>query len=305
MKKFWHWVNIAIAVLAIIGVSAYVMRQRNAIKKNWTTDRREKVVQVQKQKKAKKRTKKKQKSNNRKIITATYFFHGAQSNFHAEQYMANAAIEAGAADQIININVSPTDQVTFYGHFTKRARHPIVEVNYQRNTSVNPSDVKAALLAVQKKYHYRRANLVGHSMGNLLIASYLDKYYKDKNLPEIEKVVSIAGDYNGWLGESNASDSPLKKNGQPVHESHTYKQLLGLRRHYPRQIRVLNIYGDLLDGTHSDGLVAVSSARSYRYLINKRAKSYDEAEIKGPNAGHSHLHHNPEVNRLLIKFLWP
>lgn len=304
MKRFWHWFNIIIAILAIIGSCAYFMRERNAIERNSAANRKEKVVNVEKRKKLNKKHKEKKVTNKKKEIVVTYFFHGAQSNFHAEQYMANAVLEAKKADQVININVSPTDQVTFYGNFTKKASHPIVEVNYARNTSVHPGDVKAALLAVEQKYHYHRANLVGHSMGNLLIANYLLDYYKDKNLPKIEKVVSIAGDYNGWLGESNASNSSLKKNGQPVHESHTYKELLGLRRHYPRQIKVLNIYGDLENGTHSDGLVAVSSARSYRYLINHRARSYREAKITGLNAGHSHLHHNPVVNRLLINFLW-
>lgn len=298
MSKFWHWLNIFIVVLAILGCCSYVIRQKEA-----ATRRQEQIVKMKRQKRlrnAKQKKAKKRKSE----ITATYFLHGAQSNSHAEQYMVNGALQAKAADQVINVNVSMTDQVTFYGSFTKKAKHPIIEVNYQRNTSVHPNDVKAVLLAVERKYGYHRANLVGHSMGNLLIANYLNDYYKDKKLPRIEKLVSIAGDYNGWLGESPASDSPLKKNGQPLHESNTFKQLLGLRKHYPRQIKVLNIYGNLENGTHSDGLVAISSARCYRYLINDRAKSYREIEIKGPNAGHSHLHHNPLVNHFLIKFLW-
>ena len=41
-----------------------------------------------------------------------------------------------------------------------------------------------------------------------------------------------------------------------------------MRKHYPRNIRVLNMYGDLQDGSKSDGSVAVSSVRSYKYLIN-------------------------------------
>lgn len=300
MNKFWRWFDVAIIILAIFGSCSYLIRKRNQIKDNWKGHRQERVVTIQKKRKNNKNAK----YHKRKDVIPTYFFHGAQSNYHAEQYMVNGALQAKAANQVILVNVSGADQVTLYGRFTKKARHPIVEVNYQRNTSVNPQDVKAALLAVKNKYHYRKANLVGHSMGNLLIANYLKDYYKDKNLPRIEKVVSIAGDYNGWLGESPASDSPLKKNGQPVHESSTYKQLLNLRQHYPRQIRVLNIYGNLLNGSHSDGLVAISSVRSYRYLINKRAKSYREVEITGQNAGHTHLHHNPVVNRLLINFLW-
>ena len=48
----------------------------------------------------------------------------------------------------------------------------------------------------------------------------------------------------------------------------------------------------------------MASAQSYKYLINGRAKSYREVEIKGKNAQHSKLHENKEVDQLLIDFLW-
>ena len=41
-----------------------------------------------------------------------------------------------------------------------------------------------------------------------------------------------------------------------------------------------------------------------RYLINNRAKSYQEAEIPGRMAQHSRLHRNSQVDQLLINFLW-
>ena len=91
---------------------------------------------------------------------------------------------------------------------------------------------------------------------------------------------------------------------EPDIYSDGFKQLLPLRKHYPRQIEVLNIYGNKEDGSNSDGSVSVASAQSYKYLINGRAKSYREVEIKGKNAQHSKLHENKEVDKLLIDFLW-
>lgn len=245
---------------------------------------------------------KKRKLNNK--VIPTFFFHGASSSYRAEEHMANAAVKAGAADQIIRANVFKNDKVTLIGKLRKNIKHPIIEVNYANNYSVNPDDVKAALVAVQNKYSYHKVNLVGHSMGNLLIAHYLNENYANKSLPQVQKVVSIAGYYNGWLGEGEEATSALKKNRQPIHEIPSFKTLLGLRKHYPKQIKVLNIYGDLQDGSRSDGSVAVSSAKSYKYLINGRAKSYREVEIKGKQAQHSRLHRNAQVDRLLIKFLW-
>lgn len=237
---------------------------------------------------------------------ATFFFHGAGSSYRAEEHMANAAVRAGAADQIIRANVSKNDHVRLIGKFSKNVKNPIIEVNYANNMAVNPNDVKVALTAVQNKYGFHKVNLVGHSMGNLLIANYINQNYANRKLPQIQKVVSIAGHYNGWLGEEGAATSPTKNRatGEPLHRSASFKQLLGLRKHYPRNIRVLNMYGDLQDRSKSDGSVAVSSARSYKYLINGRAKTYREVEFFGKSAQHSRLHSNAQVDRELIKFLW-
>ncbi|MEB3363438.1 alpha/beta hydrolase [Lactobacillus sp. R2/2] len=81
-----------------------------------------------------------------------------------------------------------------------------------------------------------------------------------------------------------------------------YRELLSLRKQFPQNADVLNIYGDT--GSGSDGDVTVNSARSYRYLVSKRAHSYQEQEIKGPRAQHSKLHENTNVDRLLVNFLW-
>ena len=80
--------------------------------------------------------------------------------------------------------------------------------------------------------------------------------------------------------------------------------MLKLRSTFPTNNRVLNIYGDKEDGSHSDGDVPVNSAKSLKYLVSGRAKSYREVEIKGANAQHSTLHNNSQVNRELINFLW-
>ncbi|MCT6902010.1 MAG: alpha/beta hydrolase, partial [Lactobacillus sp.] len=81
-----------------------------------------------------------------------------------------------------------------------------------------------------------------------------------------------------------------------------YRALLNLRKKFPQKAAVLNIYGDM--GSGSDGDVTVNSARSYRYLVSKRARSYQEKEIRGPRAQHSKLHENTQVDRLLVNFLW-
>ncbi|QGY96320.1 alpha/beta hydrolase [Lactobacillus johnsonii] len=236
----------------------------------------------------------------------TFFFHGWGSSENAETQMANAAKMAGASNTIIQADVSKNGTVKLNGTIPKNAKNPIIKVNLEDNQSGKTSYVKDVITAISNKYHYARINLVGHSMGNLQIANYINENYDNKKLPKINKVVSIAGHYDGYLGEEAGQKAKIKnkKTGEPDIYSDVFKQLLPLRKHYPRQIEVLNIYGNKEDGSNSDGSVSVASAQSYKYLINGRAKSYREVEIKGKNAQHSKLHENKEVDKLLIDFLW-
>lgn len=83
----------------------------------------------------------------------------------------------------------------------------------------------------------------------------------------------------------------------------TYKQMTKARNAYPKnQVQVLNIIGNI--GNNSDGRVENISSLSLKYLVSNRAKSYRIVKIKGKNAQHSKLHNNPQVDRVLIKFLW-
>ncbi|MBA1392891.1 alpha/beta hydrolase, partial [Lactobacillus sp. XV13L] len=112
--------------------------------------------------------------------------------------------------------------------------------------------------------------------------------------------------FDGVLGEGDRPNRlKLNRQGRPDHLDHNYQTLMALRQKYPRhQVRVLNIFGDKKDGTHSDGDVSNASAQSLRYLIGSRALSYQEIKISGRNGQHSRLHENKQVDRILMHFLW-
>ncbi len=251
-----------------------------------------------------------------RIDTPTLFVHGWGSSYHAEESMVAYAQEHHATDSVIRADVSSTGKVTLIGTIKKRAKNPIVEVNLQNNKSIfagtknqiaamNKSSnyIKDVIIAMQKRYHFKRINLVGHSMGNLQIAYYLHNNATNSHMPHLNKQVSIAGHYNGYIGEQGAPNKTvLNRAGKPQKMSAGYRELLSLRKNFPQNAEVLNIFGDT--GTGSDGDVTVNSARSYRYLVGKRARSYQEKEIRGSKAQHSKLHENTQVDRLLVNFLW-
>ena len=251
-----------------------------------------------------------------RIATPTLFVHGWGSSYHAEESMVAYAQKNHATNSVIRADVSPAGKVTLLGTIKKRAKNPIVEVNLQNNKSIfaglsnqtsamNKSSnyIKDVIIALQKRYRFNRINLVGHSMGNLQIAYYLRNNATNAHMPQLNKQVSIAGHYNGYVGEQGAPNKTvLNRAGKPRQMSTGYRALLNLRKKFPQKAAVLNIYGDM--GSGSDGDVTVNSARSYRYLVSKRARSYQEKEIRGPRAQHSKLHENTQVDRLLVNFLW-
>lgn len=239
--------------------------------------------------------------------TPTLFFHGYGSSANAEDHMAQAAKQAGVTKTIIRANVTKNGTVNLVGTIKNGAINPIVEANFDDNR--NPDYQVAAryarnvVVALQKKYGFKKMNLVGHSMGNMAITFYLVNNAEDKQLPQLQKQVAIAGHFDGIIGyDQPAGLSVAAQTGQPNRMTTSYRELLKLRNVYPKQAAVLNLYGDT--GKGSDGRVTNKSSQTLKYLVKDRAKSYQEHRFTGKQAQHSKLHSNTQVDRILINFLW-
>ena len=241
--------------------------------------------------------------------TPTLFFHGYGSSANAEKHMAEAARKAGVTQTIITATVDSHAQVTLKGDIPKDAVNPIVMVEFADNRNANYAQdgeyASAVVRELQARYGFKKMNFVAHSMGNMSILFYLLEHAQNEELPQLQKQVNIANHVNGLEGMDLPANLTIldSKTGQPSAMSDSYQKLLGLREIYPQdQVDVLNIYGDFKN--QSDGSVLNVSSRSLKYLVIDNAKSYQEKRVTGPLAQHSQLHENPEVNRLLIDFLW-
>ena len=241
--------------------------------------------------------------------TPTLFFHGYGSSANAEKHMVEAARQAGVTQTIITATVDSHAQVTLKGDIPKDAVNPIVMVEFTDNRNANYAQVgeyaSAVVRELQARYSFKKMNFVAHSMGNMSILFYLLEHARNEELPQLQKQVNIANHVNGLEGMDLPANLTILDNhtGQPSAMSDSYQKLLGLREIYPQdQVDVLNIYGDFKN--QSDGSVLNVSSRSLKYLVIDNAKSYQEKRVTGPLAQHSQLHENPEVDRLLIDFLW-
>lgn len=241
--------------------------------------------------------------------TPTLFFHGYGSSANAEKHMVEAARQAGVTQSIIIATVDRHAQVTFKGDIPNDAINPIVMVEFKDNRNPDYAQdgeyAAAVVRKLQARYGFKKMNFVAHSMGNMSILFYLLEHAQNEEFPKLQKQVNIANHVNGLEGMDLPANLTIldSKTGQPSAMSDSYQKLLGLREIYPQdQVDVLNIYGDFKN--QSDGSVLNVSSRSLKYLVIDNAKSYQEKRVTGPLAQHSQLHENPEVDRLLIDFLW-
>ena len=245
--------------------------------------------------------------------TPTLFFHGGGSSYYAEEHMVRAAEKAGVTKSLIRANVKKSGKVTLTGTWPKDTKNPICEVNYEDNRQLDFNKhgvyVTNVVKELQKKYKFKKINMVGHSLGNISIIYYMLRNGTNKNMPQIQKQVDIAGHFGGLTfdGIPDSIKQPkgmkLDSNGKPNQMNATYKQMTKVRSIYNKKhVKVLNIIGDL--GNRSDGRVDNISSLSLQYLIGSGNSTYRVLKINGRYAQHSKLHENREVDRALIKFLW-
>ncbi|WP_025021401.1 alpha/beta hydrolase [Ligilactobacillus equi] len=238
---------------------------------------------------------------------ATVFFHGYGSSSNAERHMAQAAKRAGVTKTIVEADVSENGKVTFHGIVKKDDINPIILVNYRNNRDGNEAKLtrysKNVMLGLKKRYGISEVNLVGHSMGNMSIMYYIINEADNLRLPQVVKVVDIAGHFNGIKGMNEPANVQLNKDGTPTKKSATYQSLERIRQvKNLDKIQFLNLYGDI--NNQSDGRVSNTSSQSLRSLVSEKAKSYREVKFTGKKAQHSQLHENSQVDRVLIEFLW-
>lgn len=58
--------------------------------------------------------------------SATLFFHGGGSSYHAEEHMVKAAENAGVTNSVIRAEVADNGQVRLIGKWKKNAKNPSV-----------------------------------------------------------------------------------------------------------------------------------------------------------------------------------
>ncbi len=235
--------------------------------------------------------------------TPTLFVHGYGGGYGSEKNLIADLSQKSGFRQVLKYTIDHHGKLSVSGHWQPDVEHPLITVVFNDG---KPDDtyLSPILSRIKTDYKIKTFNAVGHSAGANAWVNWAVSSDKE-NMPELQRLVTIAGPFNGFMGMSEKTDVAtikLDPDGKPDTMVDFYKYLADNKEHFPKSIDVLNIFGNT--GKGSDGVVPVNSARALRYIVEENAKSYTEQEIKNSKSQHSKLHqHNLLVNQVLYDFL--
>lgn len=245
-----------------------------------------------------------------KDTTPTFYFHGWSGTANSTNNMIIYAEKHSGAKKVFKATVDPSGNVKLDGSWDGEIDKPIIQVVLEDNKNGDLETLGAwyanVIQEVNKVHPFEEYNTVSHSMSNSVLQYMLLDNTGESNFPKMKKEVFIAAPINGVIGMNDEpNQNKLDESGKPEIITPNYQYFMDNVNRFPKnQIEILNIYGNLDDGSNSDGGVTVEAAKSLKYLADQYALSYKEEEFKGGMAQHSLLHHNSKVDKAINSFLW-
>lgn len=242
----------------------------------------------------------------------TVFVHGLKGSRRSTNGMISYLSKHyyGAA-RVQTINIEPDGRLDVEGDY-EWIDHPLIQINFvNRNASIPQDDIwlAKALHYIKVKDGVKRYYAVGHSAGcvTLLQTEMLSR----KDLPILEKFISVAGCYNGILRDNDYPNAvKLDQHYRPDHwypkskQYPAFKTLVKQAKYFPKDAEVLNIYGDIGDGSHSDSRVTTQSALSLDYILRHQLVKVKNVRFKGKKYYHTGLRNSAATYQCMGNFLW-
>ncbi|MFB9768945.1 alpha/beta hydrolase [Lactiplantibacillus modestisalitolerans] len=241
--------------------------------------------------------------------TATIFLHGYNGGAYSTNYLIRRAQRAGAAQKALVVHVYKNGVMAFRGYWHRAIKNPMIQIVFEDNHASQAKQVDwlhQVLVQLKQRYGVKRYNAVGHSLGANDIVNQALKYGQDRRVPELSKIVTIAGPFDGLTGFLGAEKTATVRQlaAKPVRFTRHFATALKYRKNFPQHVQLLNVVGDTNNGYNNDGFVGVASARSVKYLLRGKLASYQEKFYQGAGAAHCALNQNPRVAKGMVRFLW-
>ena len=237
----------------------------------------------------------------------TLFIHGYGGTAGSFNGMLSRFEENSWGKSELTLTVQPAGIISGIGEWRNESNNPMIQVLFadNKNNEWNQADwIKAVLVYLKQTYQIEEVNLVGHSMGGVSSFRYLVTYGDDDSLPIVNKFVAIGAPFNDFVtGNEEQSLDALIQDG-PLVISQRYSDFAAGIQQYPKDTPLLNIVGDVQDGSDGDGTVPMRSALSIGHLMQTNGIEYHEEIVTGSQTSHSQLHENTQVDKLVADFIW-
>ncbi|ANZ63627.1 hypothetical protein AYR62_05660 [Secundilactobacillus paracollinoides] len=241
---------------------------------------------------------------------ATLYIHGHHADPGAMNFLMASAAWEDNDHFVVTATVSPKGKVHLSGKWPAGTKHPMVKVLFQNNRTRNYRLLRVwlhnVLVTLHHRYGIKRFNVVAHSLGNAAVMNYELANGHKRGLPRLHKYVAIAGNFDGIPGRhKHQHPNYTMADGLPHWRAPWFKYAYRHRSQFNmRQASILNIYGNLRNGTHSDGKILNASTKSLKPLIQGHIGHYETQEFVGKNVQHRHLRENPRVASRVNRFLF-
>ncbi|WP_167629753.1 alpha/beta hydrolase [Listeria valentina] len=204
------------------------------------------------------------------------------------------------------IRVSASGKITESGHYRKSAKNPLINVVFENNRASLTQQAlwtKKVMLFLKQQHGIMKFNAIGHSMGGGAFISYLAAYEKNENYPQVNKIVFLGVPFypEEYI---NGEESVTLKNAPMIHTKFAKK----MAKILPKDIQIMIVGGDILDGTvsdggtASDGVVSLSSVLYGKQLFTEQPLKVHI--VKGREATHTNLHELPQIDAYIGHFLF-
>ncbi len=233
------------------------------------------------------------------IGNPTVFVHGYKGTFNSFGNMLNRFENRyDWGNKALVYRVSPQGSINVTNFSKGKTEPAFVQVIFENNRAsfLDTSRWLSSVLSHMKEtYHINKVNLVGHSMGGLVALKSIQEYQEQKQYPRVAKLITIGSPFDGIYSKQyfqihrDAAAVDLKPNSAALQTIREKKHTI------PRGLNVLNI------GSTGDLVAMPESVQSLRSIVRKG--QLQEKMIEDNMLGHSELHENTQVDKLIHSFL--
>ena len=252
------------------------------------------------------------------------FMHGYNGSYWSEQYLIHSLAHRKHVRKSVIIYIDAKHHIHTKGHYKYgKYTHNTIGVvmrNKWDGEYVFTKQLRIVMDYLVKHYHFSQYEAVGHSMGAYSWVDFMERYPYFNQKVRPTKLLTMSGSFDGIIrmygpktyraGQSwkffndGVHVNHISANGRPSIMHPEYRRLLNRRHKLPRGLRILNLYGDLGDGSHSDGVVTTVSAQSLKYVVRGLGISYHQKRFYGYLASHEQIHiGNEAVKKMMARYL--